>query len=935
MRPPPVSLDQALGLLREHAPPLAKALKARPELMSPLFEAGELYAPLTRAHLHRWLAPPERPQHRKPGEDEAALLRRLRRAKEAVFVHLGLRDLLGLADISEVTGTLTDLAEMVLREALEAGQGLLRAKKGLPPRSEGEPEFFAVLGLGKLGGRELNYASDVDVLYLHDPGLWPLGQRISAAEFADSLGAFVSQSLSLITADGFVFRVDLDLRPAGKDGAMAPSREAARHHYLYRAADWERLALLKLRPLAGNLSLGRELVEETRPFVFRRHLDYTALEELKELKARIAARPRSLTQRGFDLKLDKGGIRQLEFFVQTLQLIYGGRAPRTRAANTLEALDRLAEQGTISRRDRGELKAAYVFLRRVEHRLQLHNLQQTQTLPSDKETLDRLGRAMGYGEPTPGRDFSDDLQSHLDQVARRFEALLSGPAPRRDSRPLSQLLRAVQSGDEEAGLDILATLGFLEAHKALSLIKKLTDDAFLPHSLNRQRRLLAQILPALLDRVLASGDPDAALNRLETFLARIGPKTGLFLMLLENPPVLDLLVRLMATSAYLARVLSAHPGILDSLIDRRVLQVKDQINLFEELGELVSAASDEEERAAVIRRFKAEETIRIAVYDLTEELPLERVSDQLSDLAEVVVGETLLLAEESLKRRYSPSAEEGRLEFAVVGLGKLGGRELAYHSDLDVLFLHRAPEARPPGPGELDPNEYAVKLAQRLMSLLSAAMPEGPGYQIDARLRPSGRYGPLVVSLDSFVQYHQTSEVWERLALLKARPVAGSIGLAREAMEWLAQIVFGRELPRGWVEELRELRERMRRERGAAEGWDLKFGGGGLIDVEFAVQALQIYHGRRNEALRTPHTLRGLKAFLKSGLLEETTCEALYDGYRLLRRLDHRLRLIFDRSGDGVSYTDKEIKLAGFDPAALAETSAGIAEAYDEVMESL
>ncbi|MBW2617784.1 MAG: bifunctional [glutamate--ammonia ligase]-adenylyl-L-tyrosine phosphorylase/[glutamate--ammonia-ligase] adenylyltransferase, partial [Deltaproteobacteria bacterium] len=706
-----------------------------------------------------------------------------------------------------------------------------------------------------------------------------------------------------------------------------------------RAADWERLALIKLRAVAGNLEAGPELSKETHPFVFRRHLDYTAIEEMAALKAALAGRPRSPTLAGQDLKLDTGGIRQLEFFVQTLQLIYGGRRQRLRAAPTLEALARLAQGEIISGQDRAELASAYLFLRRAEHRLQLAGLTQTQTLPRRLAEMDRLGRAMGYGGPTPGRDFLDDLAVHTHHVSTRFEGLLAGPPAHRDPRPLASLLESLEAGQDEQATGLLATAGFIEPEKALNSLVKLTADGFLPQPLTRQRQLLAQILPALLDRVLASPDPDQALLRLERFLARMGPKTGLYLLLLENPAVAKLLVRIMATSAYLARVLTAHPGILDSLIDQRSQTIKECRVLRADLAEtLGGAGGDEEEAAALIRRFKAEETVRIGVADLTGEMELELVSGQLSDLAETILAATLDLAASILDRRFQP-ADGGGLALAVLGLGKLGGRELAYHADLDVLFLYQAPPdwqaVRTDGRGGLQAGEYSIKLAQRIISLLSMSMAEGPGYEIDARLRPSGVQGPLVVSLDSFVRYHQTSALWERLALIKMRPAAGDEALGRAAEAAARQAAFERELPAGWVGEIQEMRARMGRERGAATGWDIKFGPGGLVEVELAVQTLQLGHGRKLPSLRTPQTLQALKALQAAGLIDQETHQDLLAGYRYLRNLDKRLRLLYDRGGDGVGYTEAEMGRAGANPPELDRIREGVDQAYRRVMTEL
>lgn len=920
-------LETALRDLGRFSPPLAKALANRDELGGELFPEGGLDQPVDRAALDRLFGPLEDLL----GLDEADFFSRLRRIKEAAFVHMALRDLWRLADLEEVMAGLSGLAELALDRALTYGLTQLRAKRRLDPWPPDAPLPVCILGMGKLGARELNYSSDIDIIPVYDPALWPDEARYSAAEAAAYLATFIGRALGRPTGDGLVFRVDLDLRPTGKDGPPAVSLEMARHHYLYRAAEWERLALIKMRPVAGNLNLGQGLIDDTRPFVFRRHLDYTALDELKDLKAKIARRPRSLTRQGYDVKLDRGGIRQLEFFVQTLQLIFAGRNPGLRRPATLDALADLAQAEIITRRDSHDLSRAYRFLRRTEHRIHLHRLGQEQSLPADRDGLDRLGRALGYGEPTPGRDFDDDLAVVTGVVARHFESLLSGGDQAHDSRPLARVLEALEDGDDDYCLDLLAMAGFLEPKRALASITNLTSDGFLAHSMGRQRKLLRQVLPATLDRVLRAAEPDAALSRLEGFFSRIGPKTGLFMLLLENPKVIDLLVTLMASSAYLSRVLSTHPGLLDSLIDRRTDSDKNLADLAEELDHLLTAAADEEARLDVIRRFKAEETLRIAVNDLVDGLPLERVSDQLSDLAEVVLTRSLDLAADMLSRRYD-GADFSIPQFAILALGKLGGRELAYHSDLDVIFIHR-----PQGDQaqRQEAGVYAARLAQRVISLLSAPMAEGPGYELDARLRPSGRQGPLVVTLESFIDYHRSSQIWEKLALTKARLVAGDSELGADALAAIRRAVFETEPEPGWVDRLIELRQRMGDERGAKKDFDLKFGPGGLIEVEFAFEALLIKHGGREPELITPHALKGLTALYRAGHLAEADYQALYSGYRLVRRLDHRLRILYDRSGDRVGYGQAEIIRAGGDPDQLASAMAEVTRSYRRVMEAL
>ncbi len=922
-----LSPERALALLEEYSPPLAKALAAGEWIKEDLFDRRKLFSSPDPKDVESLLESPSGPLN------EEGLMLHLRRVKERVFVHLSLRDLCGAAELGEVTAALTNLAELALQKALETGLETILKRRGLPPWPGEAPPFFCVLGMGKLGGRELNYSSDIDLVYLHDPELWPFPDRPQAAETAAALGAFLGRVMARPTDRGLVFRVDLDLRPAGKDGPLVPTFEAARRHYIYRAADWERLALIKARPVAGNLGMGAELLAETQPFVYRRHLDYTALEELRRLKKKISSRPRTAFRSGFNLKLDRGGIRQIEFFVQTLQLIYGGRAPQVRSGSTLEGLSLLVEQGLLDGSDLEELEKAYTFFRRAEHRLQFHSLRQTQVLPQGRGDLARLARSMGYPRGEASERFLEELKGHREAVSARFESLLRAEEEEAEEKPLAGLIDALDQGLEDEILDVLATAGFRDPARAGSIIAGLRADSFLSSSLESQKSLLRKVLPAILEGVLRSADPDTALVRLEHFLSRIGPKTGLFLLLLKNPATLELLVRLMSSSAYLARVLTAHPGILDGLIDHRSQTVKDLEELKAELRELTGAVADEEERVGLIRRFKAEETVRIAVQDLTEGLTLERIADQLSDLAEAVLSAALDRAGESLARRYGRDYLEGRPRFAVLGLGKLGGKELAYHSDLDVLFIFQAREGRE---GErFTPAEYAIKLAQRAISLLSVPLAEGPGYELDARLRPAGRQGPLCVSLESFKEYHRRSQVWEKLARLKARAVSGHPGLCRELEEAVQEAVFQRELPLDWAGEIKRLRLRMFQERAASSGLDLKMGRGGLVDVEFAAQALQLIHGRDHPGLRTPHILKGLSALKAAGLIGERTHRDLFEGYRFLRQLDRRLRLIHDRGGDGVGYSDRDIKRAGGDPEAAREVSLRVARAYDRIMEAL
>ena len=900
---------EAVSALAGHSPALTYALAARPDLVRWLFLDKSFEEPAHVSHLSAELASNLRGVADLEGLQKVLRLFRLREISR-----LAVRDLTGRAPLSEVMETLSALADACLQQSLSAAINLTCERHQLTPATMGFEPF--ILGMGKLGGRELNYSSDVDLIYLYrqEPGLSRLSDINTLANHVFTL---VTRAMSEFTEDGLVFRVDTNLRPGGKDGALAQSLEEALNHYLLRGRPWERLAMLKARPVAGDMAAGALFLSEVEPFVLRRHLDYTTLEELKELKVRFTReRSARMTRRTgarrdsppIDVKLSPGGIREVEFFAQALTLTFGGRLPHLRHGATLDTLKALAEEDIISLEDARLLSEAYIFLRTVEHRVQLRDMTQTQSLPRQPEAQEALALSLGFTtKPWPA--FLAYLEARMEPVRQRYDLLLAEPGqgarpeaslegPPEWSQTLFDLL-----DDRDASLELLAAAGFKRPDAAWSVCRNIKEGRFIPLPLSRYTQHLERLFPWLVAGMAGSQDPDRAILHLDRFLVGIGPKAGFLVLLEEHPNLINLLSTLLGTSDYLAGILIQHPAILDSLVDRRsALLFKDRRTLLSELDTMLCRDDDPETMLTVLRRFKNDETLRIGLYDIMGRLTLDQVQSQLTNLAEVVMERTLAIAARLVLKGRDPASP---LPIAIMGLGKLGGRELSYASDLDIIFVLGGPRRGVPEMRAED----AVRLSQRFISYLSMPLEAGPGYEIDSRLRPSGGQGPLVVTTDSFKRYHETSQLWERQALLKLRRILGPTGLCSRVKALANTAIFGRELPEDAALKIDNLRQRMARERGRIKpgALNLKFSPGGMVDVEFVTQYLQLIHGRKfRGGLRSTNTKQALRA-LSARDLGPPELSRLVRSYDLLTRVSSRLGLIYARTGDRAAFTEEEM----------------------------
>lgn len=848
-------------------------------------------------------------------DEFCALLRRVRNRE---YLRIGLADLDGRYDVETTVAELTALADGSCSAAVGWAAAHLRELYGdiglrQPGSGEaGAAELFVVLGMGKLGGGELNFSSDIDLVYLyeadgtHSEG----GSRggVDARAYFTRMAELVTKALHEITSDGFVFRVDLRLRPDGINGPIANSLANALLYYESYGQTWERGALIQARPIAGEKALGAKFLQEVEPFVYRRYLDFATVADMTAMKSRVENALGNGAGR-YNVKLGRGGIREIEFLVQALQLIHGGRDERLRGCGSLRTLRKLVECGYLPTEEGEALSASYRFLRNVEHKIQIVHQRQTHTVPEDRREQTTLARRLGYRGEQPADQLWRDLDSHRDRVRRAFEKLFYEPTAERqgsvDSRTTDLLLR-LDEGD--AAIAQLTEMGFAQPQQSYANVLLLRDGPEWAPAHAKRRKALFDLAPALLAAILKSADPDLALRNMATFVSSIGSRTSFLSLLQENPATLRMLVDLFGGSQYLANWFIRHPELLDSLVRADLVQLHREIaDLERELEQTAKPTSDVESQLDALRRFRNHEFLRIGINDLQSMLEPEQVSIELSNVAEACLRHALTLATHDLCAKLGRKRLPGRC--IVLGMGKLGSRELNYNSDLDLIFVYE--EGRGKAAASVA-QECFAKLAQRLMMLLQTTTREGVAYRIDTRLRPSGNKGPLVTSFAGFQEYHATqAQLWERQALIKARPVAGDPGLATRVGRVLTQFVYRSPLTAEETREIRRLRQRMEQElaRESLERVNIKMGRGGLVDIEFLTQMLQMHYGAKDPRVRVAATLDALAALAAQSILSPADFELLGDGYRFIRRVENTLRLTHDRPVEGLDRRQGDLRV--------------------------
>jgi glutamate-ammonia-ligase adenylyltransferase len=803
--------------------------------------------------------------------------------QRAGLLRIAARDLMGMADTPGVAAELADLAQGVLGAAAQvvcAGTG----------------GRIAVIAMGKTGGRELNYVSDVDVLFVGDDD-WAASTRT-----AESLMRLLAE----VTPEGRAYEVDANLRPEGKDGALVRSVDAYRSYYERWAKTWEFQALLKARPIAGDEELGGQFISLIEPFVWPDRLDPEAVEQIQRMKS-VVEQSRPVQRAGSrQVKLAPGGLRDIEFAVQLLQLVHGRHDSLLRSANTLEALAALAEGGYVGEEDARDFARAYVFLRTVEHRLQLANLRRTHTLPQDDDERRRLARTVADGLPpaAEGASQSETLLDRFDTELARVQGLVRRLHEKLFYRPLLERFAALSSSEQlhvgpaheesgrllpEAARERLVALGFARPEAALSHLDALAG------GVTRRARLLRTVLPAILPTLAGAADPDEGLAALRSLADGTRESPYLLRTLRDHPPVADMLARVLGSSALVGRWLERQPEVLGLIAETAGLERRLGGDDYRRLTEGVRRrTSGPKEFGAALRRMRRREAARTAVRDLAGFADVIDVATELSGIAEAC-----------LQAAVDVVVPEG-VSMAVIGMGKLGGSELGYASDLDVLLVAEPGDAQ----GE------AEHAAEALLELLSGITPEGQAFRVDLNLRPEGKQGPLVRSLTSYRTYYERwGQTWELQALTQARFVAGDRALGRAFIASMSELVYPASLPAARLNEVRTMKARVERERsgerrsagrragrpmaptgrlgGAARSAsvtagtkvDLKLGSGGLSDIEWTVQLLQLRHGGQVPGLRRPGALAAIAACVEEGLLDADDGRWLVEGWRLLTRV--------------------------------------------------
>ena len=812
----------------------------------------------------------------------------LRRARRRVALSVGIADITGYWPLEVITGALSEFADNALQLAVSH---LL-----LEGRTAGEIEIanaddpahasgFIVLGMGKLGALELNYSSDIDLILLFDQDLVRYRGSKTPQQFFVRLARKLVRILEERTGEGYVFRTDLRLRPDPGSTPLVVSTLAAETYYESTGQNWERAAMIKARPVAGDLTAGNRFLEFLRPFIWRKNLDFAAIQDIHSIKRQINAVKggAQIAIEGHNVKLGRGGIREIEFFAQTQQLIWGGRDPTLRARNTCETLRNLAAAGHVDQDVPEKLEKAYQFLRMTEHRLQMIDDQQTHELPTDPMKLLGFANFMGYGDTD---SFATALARHLhlveDLYAGLFEELpeLGGPGS----------LVFTGGEDHPDTLRTLADLGFREPETVSAIVRAWHHGRYRALRSTRSRELLTELMPALLSALSRTLDPDTALIRLNDFLSGLPSGVQLLSLLYTNPALLKLLAEIMGSAPRLAETLRLYPILFDAVLTADFFDdTPGADSLIAEFGTALDQAKDFQDVLDILRRQVNDRQFQTGVRILRRHTTPDDAGPALSDIADTALRSLYprLLTEFAGQHGHMAGGD-----MAIVALGKFGGREMTIGSDLDLLFVYQCSDDASNGPKPLFAIPYFTRLGQRLLGAVTAPTAEGTLYDIDMRLRPSGNAGALATSFEAFVKYYQKSAwTWEKMALTRARIVVAGDTLKTHLEEAIGTALNANHGADALLRDVAHMRARLERERPAAGPWDMKNLRGGLIDIEFIAQYLQLRYARDQPAILSVNTTEALRRLRAATILDEETADILIAAMRLWRNVQGVVRL--------------------------------------------
>jgi glutamate-ammonia-ligase adenylyltransferase len=899
-------VDDWLGEIARTA--AGKALK--PVLAASKSRLGELVASIAEASPYLWdliradpdrfaaildAAPDQRfasvlADARSAGEAvaEADAMRLLRRAKAEAALLIALADIGGVWPVERVTAALTEFADAALGGAVRyLLRGASDRLKASDPAKPEEGSGYVVLAMGKGGASELNYSSDIDLIVLYDADAAPL-DGVDPGGFFARLTRGLVKLMQERTPDGYVFRTDLRLRPDPASTPVAISLVSALNYYESTGQNWERAAMIKARPCAGDLALGETFLREVAPFVWRKYLDYGAVADVHAMKRQMAAYKGhdEIAIEGHNIKLGRGGIREIEFFVQTQQLIAGGRHPELRGRQTLVTLDDLAKGGWIAREAARDLADAYRFLREVEHRLQMVADEQTHTLPDEREELERFARFLGFAN----RDaFAAVLLDHLRKVQRHYARLFEdAPAAEASRRAL-----AFPAGkDDTDTLDKLAAMGFRRPLEVSHMVRRWLGGEYRSLKSEFARAHLSELVPVLIDHLARSENPDQAFVTLDRFLAGLHGGARLLSLLRRNPDFVALFALVLGNAPRLADILALHPHVMDALIEPSFFgALPDADKLSAELSGSLAQATSYEDLLDRARQFGQEHMFLIGARILSGTVSAEQAGEAFARLADVLIRAVHRAVEENFIGIYGRMKGQ---QSVVLALGKLGGREMTATSDLDLIIVYDFDENHPQSDGQrsLYGGQYFARMTQRLVSALAAQTNYGALYSVDMRLRPSGRSGPVATMIGSFETYQENEAwTWEHLALTRARTVSGPPAFAARVEKVIREVLCRPRDAETIAGDVVEMRGAIATDKGDSERWNLKYVKGGLIDLEFIAQYLQLVHAHEKPEILDTSTARALEKAARLGLLSADDADVLRPAVRLYQNLTQILRL--------------------------------------------
>ena len=836
----------------------------------------------------------------------------LRQFKKREYVRVGLRDLLGLASFEETAGDITRIADVAMQAAYEYADHSCRKKYGVPYYEDMDgnrhKSEFAILGMGKLGGNELNYSSDIDLIYVYTSSKGETQalegsaqQSISNHEYFTKLAQILTKSLHEITAEGNVFRVDLDLRPEGKSGEIVNSLASCEIYYESWGRTWERQALIKARLSAGSEALGKQFFDRLEPFIFRRSLDFSSINEIKAMKQKINLSLQKKPSNKTNIKLGFGGIREIEFIVQSYQLIFGGRNPSLRVSNTLTVLARLCEHQFINEEDYEKLRTAYIFLRNLENRVQISFGLQTHDLPDEEKPLRALARKMGIeGDPQDAPEaLMEVFRRHTEFVGKLFSDLLSDQENRDAAENASRQWTQQSEQETVFSLERVQACSFKDPKRTFKFLESLREGPAYSHHSEKSIQDFDRLFPKILEFAQKAPNPNSSIENWVKFIESSGARESFLSLFKSNEKFLELNLTLFGSSDFLSDILIKQPGTIDVAMDMEAIyRFKSPEKIRDELKSQLEFLKDLPAKKLALRRFKQGEELRCGLRYLIGEQDIMAVLEDLSNLADVFIQSVYELAYEELNSKAKNSLPR---DFAIFVLGKHGGRELNFGSDLDVIFVYDLPEEELQEWEVAELSAHYSSWSQLIFSLTSDITSAGVAYKMDADLRPDGCGGSLVMSFKGYQDYFENrARIWERQAMTRIRFVAGKAELGEKFMKLAQDFTYCKKLEYGELIEISRLRERMVVElaQESKKGKNVKLGTGGLADIEFIVQILLLKYGAQYPKLRMTNSLDALLQFAQNGFLDEETALKVKEHFLFLRKLECVLRLWNPNSGN-------------------------------------